>query len=122
MREKGQAEDVGGDAPACKPELSTNDRFFRYFQEEVASMSIPELCRLIMHQPLISIHTELQESISLLPTTPLVGGEQVTAADYCLAGISLLSDEVKDASSYIPSYDQRVYSEVCHAGGPTSTS
>ncbi|KAM5462819.1 hypothetical protein MauCBS54593_007800 [Microsporum audouinii] len=86
-----QAEDVGGDAPACKPELSTNDRFFRYFQEEVA---------------------KLQESISLLPTTPLVGGEQVTAADYCLAGISLLSDEVKDASSYIPSYDQRVYSET----------
>ncbi|KAK2827788.1 hypothetical protein FQN49_007341 [Arthroderma sp. PD_2] len=84
----------GAGAAARPAELSTNDRFFRYFQEEVA---------------------KLQEKISCLPTTPTIGGEQVDAADYCLAGISRLSDEVKDASSYIPSYDQRVYSESIKA-------
>jgi hypothetical protein len=34
------------------------------------------------------------------------------AVDRCLAGIDRLSHEVKDASSYLPAYDQRTYSEV----------
>lgn len=34
------------------------------------------------------------------------------AIDACLAAISQLSDVVKDASSYLPAYDQRSYSEV----------
>lgn len=37
------------------------------------------------------------------------------AIDACLAAISQLSDVVKDASSYLPAYDQRSYSEVREA-------
>ncbi|KAI4152369.1 MAG: hypothetical protein LQ340_002940 [Diploschistes diacapsis] len=40
-----------------------------------------------------------------------VGGERIDAIEHCLAGISRLQKEVQDASSYIPSYDQRIYSE-----------
>jgi hypothetical protein len=51
-----------------------------------------------------------------LADTSLVGGERVDATDHCLAGVVRLSNEVKDAASYIPTYDQRVYAEVseCH--------
>lgn len=37
------------------------------------------------------------------------GSELTDAIDNCLAGIDRLSHEVKDASSYIPAYDQRSY-------------
>ena len=47
-----------------------------------------------------------------LGDTALVGGERADATDHCLAGITRLSSEVKDASSYIPAYDQRTYAEV----------
>jgi hypothetical protein len=47
-----------------------------------------------------------------LADTSLVGGERSDATDHCLAGIARLSNEVKDASSYIPTYDQRIYAEV----------
>ncbi|KAK5018805.1 tubulin binding cofactor C-domain-containing protein [Cryomyces antarcticus] len=68
-----------------------NARFFRHFQHEV---------------------TALQEQIDRLAATSVSGGERADATDHCLAGISRLSDEVKDASSYLPAYDQRTYSEV----------
>ncbi len=42
----------------------------------------------------------------------LIAGERSDAADHCLAGITRLSGEVKDASSYLPTYDQRTYSDV----------
>ncbi|EZF97559.1 hypothetical protein H113_02442 [Trichophyton rubrum MR1459] len=87
-------QDAGGDAADHKPEQSTNDKFFRYFQEEV---------------------TKVEERITKLHTTPTAGGEQASAADYCLADISRLSDEVKDASTYIPSYDQRAYASAIKA-------
>lgn len=47
-----------------------------------------------------------------LGDTALVGGERTDATDHCLAGIARLSNEVKDAASYIPTYDQRIYAEV----------
>lgn len=47
-----------------------------------------------------------------LGDTSLVGGERTDATDHCLAGIARLSNEVKDAASYIPTYDQRIYAEV----------
>lgn len=50
--------------------------------------------------------------MSRLEDTALVGGERTDAVDHCLAGIGRLSNEVKDASSYIPAYDQRTYGEV----------
>jgi len=55
----------------------------------------------------------LQQQMERLADTALVGGERADATDHCLAGITRLSSEVKDASSYIPAYDQRTYGEVC---------
>jgi tubulin-specific chaperone C len=47
-----------------------------------------------------------------LANTSLVGGERLDGTDHCLAGIVRLSNEVMDASSYIPAHDQRIYAEV----------
>ena len=55
---------------------------------------------------------DLQQEMDRLADTSLVGGERADATDHCLAGIVRLSNEVKDAASYIPTYDQRVYAEV----------
>lgn len=54
----------------------------------------------------------LQDQMERLADTSLVGGERTDATDHCLAGIARLSNEVKDAASYIPTYDQRIYAEV----------
>ncbi|KAF4308322.1 hypothetical protein GTA08_BOTSDO04431 [Botryosphaeria dothidea] len=70
------------------------ERFFRYFQHEV---------------------TALQEEINRLGDKAVTGGERADGVEHCLAGISRLSREVKDASSYIPAYDQRTYSEAIKA-------
>ncbi|KAL1643720.1 hypothetical protein SLS58_004735 [Diplodia intermedia] len=70
------------------------ERFFRYFQHEV---------------------TELQEEINRLADKAVTGGERADGVEHCLAGIARLSREVKDASSYIPAYDQRTYSEAIKA-------
>ncbi|SLM40181.1 Tubulin-specific chaperone C [Lasallia pustulata] len=75
-------------------ETRLKERFFRYFQHEV---------------------TALQEQMDRLQDTALVGGERVDAVDHCLAGIGRLSKEVKDASSYVPAYDQRTYGEAIKA-------
>lgn len=50
-----------------------------------------------------------------LADTALAGGERNDAVDHCLAGIARLSHEVKDASNYIPAYDQRTYAEAIKA-------
>ncbi|KAF2500072.1 tubulin-specific chaperone c [Lophium mytilinum] len=75
-------------------EVGLKERFFRYFQHEV---------------------TALQEQMERLSSTALAGGERNDAVDHCLAGIARLSHEVKDASSYIPAYDQRTYAEAIKA-------
>ncbi|KAF2814047.1 TBCC-domain-containing protein [Mytilinidion resinicola] len=75
-------------------EAGLKERFFRYFQHEV---------------------TALQEQMERLSSTALAGGERNDAVDHCLAGIARLSHEVKDASSYIPAYDQRTYAEAIKA-------
>lgn len=80
--------------PQPQPEVSLNERFFRYFQHEV---------------------TALQEQMEKLAHTALAGGERNDAVDHCLAGIARLSHEVKDASSYIPAYDRRTYGEAIKA-------
>lgn len=54
----------------------------------------------------------LQEQMDRLADTALIGGERSDATDHCLAGITRLSSEVKDASGYLPSYDQRTYAQV----------
>lgn len=75
-------------------EAGLKERFFRYFQHEV---------------------TALQEQMERLTTTSSTGGERADAVDHCLAGINRLSHEVKDASAYIPAYDQRTYAEAIKA-------
>ncbi|RVX75198.1 hypothetical protein B0A52_00550 [Exophiala mesophila] len=50
-----------------------------------------------------------------LGDTALIGGERSDATDHCLAGITRLSSEVKDASGYLPAYDQRTYAEAIKA-------
>ncbi|KAJ5668147.1 uncharacterized protein N7477_006717 [Penicillium maclennaniae] len=77
-----------------KSEIPLKERFFRYFQHEI---------------------TALQQQMDSLEDTSLVGGERADATDHCLAGIVRLSNEVKDAASYIPTYDQRVYAEAIKA-------
>lgn len=47
-----------------------------------------------------------------LESHSLVGGERQDAIDHCLAGISRLSNEITDASGFIPAYDQRTYGQV----------
>lgn len=47
-----------------------------------------------------------------LADTALIGGERSDATDHCLAGITRLSGEAKDAAGYLPAYDQRTYAEV----------
>ncbi|KAF2007939.1 TBCC-domain-containing protein [Amniculicola lignicola CBS 123094] len=81
-------------ASQAPPEVGLKERFFRYFQHEV---------------------TALQEQMERLRTTSFSGGERNDAVDHCRAGIDRLSHEVKDASSYIPAYDQRTYSEAIKA-------
>jgi len=56
------------------------------------------------------VYLALEAQIELLPSVSPV--ERPEAIDRCLAAISTLSDVVKDASSYLPAYDQRSYSEV----------
>ncbi|KAJ4365641.1 hypothetical protein N0V83_008261 [Neocucurbitaria cava] len=75
-------------------ETGLKERFFRYFQHEV---------------------TALQEQMERLNQMSISGGERTDAVDHCLAGINRLSHEVKDASNYIPAYDQRTYSEAIKA-------
>ncbi|KAF2033264.1 tubulin-specific chaperone-like protein c [Setomelanomma holmii] len=81
-------------APQAQSETGLKERFFRYFQHEV---------------------TALQQQIERLNTMPVSGGERNDAVDHCLGGIDRLSHEVKDASSYIPAYDQRTYSQAIKA-------
>ncbi|CAI7577353.1 unnamed protein product [Penicillium glandicola] len=83
-----------GNQTVSKADIPLKERFFRYFQHEI---------------------TDLQEEMDRLADTSLVGGERVDATDHCLAGIVRLSNEVKDAASYIPTYDQRVYAEAIKA-------
>lgn len=61
----------------------------------------------------------LQQQMDHLGDMSLVGGERTDATDHCLAGIARLSNEVKDAASYIPTYDQRIYAEVGVSVVPT---
>ncbi|ORY12022.1 tubulin-specific chaperone c [Clohesyomyces aquaticus] len=80
--------------PPQASEAGLKERFFRYFQHEV---------------------TALQEQMERLNKTSCAGSERNDAVDHCLAGIERLSHEVKDASSYIPAYDQRTYGQAIKA-------
>ncbi|TRX90615.1 hypothetical protein FHL15_008588 [Xylaria flabelliformis] len=70
------------------------ERFFRHFQAEI---------------------TLIQDEIDSIATLSSVGGERQTGIDKVLTGISRLSNEVMDATDFIPSYDQRAYSQAIKA-------
>ncbi|KAI0190629.1 tubulin binding cofactor C [Xylaria flabelliformis] len=70
------------------------ERFFRHFQAEI---------------------TLIQDEIDSIATLSTVGGERQTGIDKVLTGISRLSNEVMDATDFIPSYDQRAYSQAIKA-------
>lgn len=63
-------------------------------------------CRVLMPR------TVLQDQIDGIGSIALIGGERQDAIDHILAGISNLSNEVADASDYVPSYDQRTYAQA----------
>lgn len=77
--------------PSTISQSDINQRFYRHFQAEC---------------------TELQEQIAQLENYSLVGGEKQDAIDHVNSGITRLSNEVSDASGFVPAYDQRVYSQV----------
>ncbi|KAF2267675.1 TBCC-domain-containing protein [Lojkania enalia] len=81
-------------AVAPQAGVGLKERFFRYFQHEI---------------------TALQQQMDRLNSTAYSGGERNYAVDHCLAGIERLSHEVKDASSYVPAYDQRTYADAIKA-------
>ncbi|KAI8627233.1 tubulin-specific chaperone C [Xylariaceae sp. FL1651] len=70
------------------------ERFFRHFQAEI---------------------TLIQDEIDTLATLSPVCGERQDGLNMVLAGISRLSNEVMDATDFIPSYDQRAYSQAIKA-------
>ncbi|EMD96929.1 hypothetical protein COCC4DRAFT_24875 [Bipolaris maydis ATCC 48331] len=72
-------------------ESNLKETFYRKFQDDVASLG---------------------SQISSLPDTPAASRERNEAIEQCLAGIDRLSHDVMDASSYLPAYDQRTYSEA----------
>lgn len=101
-----------------KADISLKERFFRYFQHEITGTFPLRFKRHFIkqynHKTLADDRNiiDLQQEMDRLADTSLVGGERADATDHCLAGIVRLSNEVKDAASYIPTYDQRVYAEV----------
>ena len=56
---------------------------------------------------------DLQERIKQLGSLAQVGGERQDAKESILDGLSKLKNEVSDATSFVPAYDQRIYSQVC---------
>lgn len=95
-------------------EMSEQERFFRYFQTEVAG-ACPDVQVQPVRAPLLtdaSQNSALQERMQTIRDHGTSGGERADAIDHCLAGISKLSNEVKDISGSLPAHDQRTYSEV----------
>jgi hypothetical protein len=95
----------------AQSEVGLKERFFRDFQRDLAGEYSSTGSYVGPDQ------TELQVEMERLNTAP-AGSERSEAVDNCLAGIDRLSHEVKDASSYIPAYDQRTYSQVQSANVP----
>ncbi|KAM0324782.1 hypothetical protein ACHAQA_007746 [Verticillium albo-atrum] len=82
---------AGGGLPVVTRMQDPKEKFYRHFQVEV---------------------TNLQDHIDRLSSIAVVGGERQDAVDSVLAAISRLSNEVADAADYVPSYDQRNYSQA----------
>ena len=55
---------------------------------------------------------DIQGQIESVENNSVSESERVDAVDRCLASIAGLSNEVKDASSHLPAYDQRSYGDT----------
>lgn len=89
--------------------MDPKERFYRHFQGSASGESVPNF----RPDPPSYLHRlALQDQIKQLSSFSVVGGERQDAIEHVLAGISRLSNEVADASEYIPAYDQRTYSQV----------
>lgn len=55
---------------------------------------------------------DISANLDNLADPSLVGADRNTKLNDCFADIASLSEAVKDASTYIPPYDQRSYSNV----------
>lgn len=84
------------------------ERFFRYFQHEVTGMALNPFANEI---GALTVSQALQEEMKT-PNNTAARGESQDAVDHCLASIARLSKRIKNASVYVPVYDQRTYSEV----------
>ncbi|KAM0284141.1 hypothetical protein ACHAQH_002130 [Verticillium albo-atrum] len=82
---------AGEGLPVVTKMQDPKEKFYRHFHVEV---------------------TTLEDQIDRLSTIAVVGGERQDAVDSILAAISRLSNEVADASDYVPSYDQRNYAQA----------
>lgn len=80
--------------PGLRLDMDPKERFYKQFQGSI---------------------TALQDDVSLLGSVASTGGERQDAIETILAGISRLSNEVSDASDYVPAYDQRLYSQALKA-------
>ncbi|KAK4192171.1 tubulin binding cofactor C-domain-containing protein [Podospora australis] len=74
--------------------VDPKERFYRQFQISV---------------------TTIRDKILNLPNIATVGGERQDAIENILTRLSRLSNEVADASDYVPAYDQRNYTEAVKA-------
>lgn len=92
-------------APPAQSETNLSGRFHRDFQQTLSS----KMFVIVVTEISLTV-AALEEQIERLNTT--CEGERAEAVDQCLAGIDRISHDVKDASAYLPAYDQRTYSQV----------
>ena len=82
--------------------------FYRHFHNEQAGQASK-----LTHRPVLLLTCiALDQRIGNLRNTTLKDSERAELVNQALTDIAHLSNEVKDASNYVPAYDQRLYSEV----------
>lgn len=97
---------------AAGSETGLKKNVYNHFQQQVVGSRMRTIHSLSRSTQLIPGVLALNEQIDRLKDSALADAERGVATDNCLAGISGLSNEAKDASTYTPVHDQRTYSEV----------
>lgn len=82
--------------------------FYRHFHDEQAGQAYELIHRVVLLLTRIAV----DQRIGSLKDTTLKDSERAQLVNQALTDIAHLSNEVKDASNYVPAYDQRLYSEV----------
>ncbi|KAM0717530.1 hypothetical protein Q7P37_007382 [Cladosporium fusiforme] len=94
---------------------TSSEAFFKHFQYEASGTHVPQ--ELFLSEKRISHPPFVQPYKTKYPLLKIFRAlvESADAVDHCLAAIARLSNEVKDASSSIPAYDKRTYSDAIKA-------